>query len=268
MAFFLSTELTRGACVVRAAVAVAALVVTALPQAYAAGVSGQGTWETTLQGRDLDGNFVNGFEAYYDTDLDITWLADASYSKTSGYDSDGFMYWGQAENWVAGLNYNGITGWRLPTMVDTALSGCDLSYVGGTDCGYSVQTKVGKSVFSEVAVLWYETLGNKSYFGLSGANPQFGWGLSNTGPFENAREDGYWLGVEYAPYDNYAWHFNFHVGAQYSVNKVSNLLAWAVHSGDVGLAIDESTAVVAEPQAYLLAIAGLACALVKRRRHA
>lgn len=39
--------------------------------AQAAPIPGQGTWETTLQGRDLDGNF-GSFEAYYDTVLDIT----------------------------------------------------------------------------------------------------------------------------------------------------------------------------------------------------
>jgi hypothetical protein len=44
---------------------------------HAAAVSGQGTWETTLQGRDLDGNPAT-FEAYYDTDLNITWLANAN----------------------------------------------------------------------------------------------------------------------------------------------------------------------------------------------
>ena len=49
---------------------------------HAVGVSGQGTWETTLQGRDLDGNAAT-FEAYYDTVLDITWLADANAAGTT-----------------------------------------------------------------------------------------------------------------------------------------------------------------------------------------
>ena len=29
--------------------------------------------------------------AYYDTDADLTWLADANYAKSSGYDGDGRM---------------------------------------------------------------------------------------------------------------------------------------------------------------------------------
>ena len=40
-------------------------------------ISGQGTWESTLHGRDLDG-FVDTFEAYYDSELNITWFAQAS----------------------------------------------------------------------------------------------------------------------------------------------------------------------------------------------
>ena len=57
--------------------------------AQSAAVSGQGTWETTLQARDVDANGV--VDAYYDTVLDITWLADANYVQTSGYDADGKM---------------------------------------------------------------------------------------------------------------------------------------------------------------------------------
>ena len=38
---------------------------------HAMGISGQGTWETTLESRDLDGN-VATIEAYYDTALNIT----------------------------------------------------------------------------------------------------------------------------------------------------------------------------------------------------
>lgn len=41
--------------------------------AHASSVSGQGTWETTLQGRDLDGNLSTA-EAYYDTETLRAWL--------------------------------------------------------------------------------------------------------------------------------------------------------------------------------------------------
>lgn len=29
------------------------------------------------------------YQAYYDTEADLTWLADANYAQTSGFDSDG-----------------------------------------------------------------------------------------------------------------------------------------------------------------------------------
>lgn len=62
--------------------------------ANAVPVSGQGTWETTLQGRDLDGNNLTA-EAYYDTALDITWLANA--------DINGEMDWFAANTRAGGL---------------------------------------------------------------------------------------------------------------------------------------------------------------------
>jgi hypothetical protein len=50
-----------------------------------------------------------------DTDLGIVWLADANYSKTSGYNTDGLMAWNAANNWVDGLTVGGRSDWRLPT---------------------------------------------------------------------------------------------------------------------------------------------------------
>ncbi len=40
----------------------------------------------------------------YDDVLDITWLADANYAQTSGYDSDGRMNFSAANTWAAGLS--------------------------------------------------------------------------------------------------------------------------------------------------------------------
>ena len=52
----------------------------------------------------------------YDDVLDITWLQDANYAQTSGYDSDGRMNWEDGKLWVEGLVYNGHTEWRLPSI--------------------------------------------------------------------------------------------------------------------------------------------------------
>src|SRR3989344_215147 len=75
-----------------AATALVVIVLGASSFAHAASVSGQGTWETTLQGRDLDGNLSTA-EAYYDTALNITWLANANYAGTT-------MDWSNANAWV------------------------------------------------------------------------------------------------------------------------------------------------------------------------
>ncbi len=118
---------------------VAVVVGSAVGGARAAGaVSGQGTWETTLQYRDLDGNVANGPEAFYDTVLDVSWLRDANVNMGNNINGN-FLYWQDAVAWANNLIVNGIDGWRLPTVVDTGTPGCDFSYGGGTDCGYTPQ---------------------------------------------------------------------------------------------------------------------------------
>lgn len=219
--------------------------------ANAAAVSGQGTWESTLQGRDLDGDLSNGYEAYYDTALNITWLADASYAKTSGYDAEGYLNWSAAKTWAANLNVNGVTGWRLPTLVDTGAAGCDWAY-SGTDCGYNVSTSR-----SEMAHLFYVTLDNMGYKDTVGNGPQGAWGLTNTGPFKNVQPYDYWSGMEYAPDTEYAWGFFIGFGLQGYYYKYLKLSAWAVRPGDV--------AAVPEPESIALVGAGLAALMFRRR---
>ena len=55
-----------------------------------------------------------GWGLLYDVERDITWLQDANYAKTVRRTPDGQMTWHDAQAWVAGLSYRGITGWRLP----------------------------------------------------------------------------------------------------------------------------------------------------------
>jgi hypothetical protein len=54
-----------------------------------------------------------GGQAYYDTVLDITWLADANYAMTSGYDDDGYMDWNTSLLWADQLVFAGFDSWRL-----------------------------------------------------------------------------------------------------------------------------------------------------------
>jgi len=49
----------------------------------------------------------------YDTIQDITWLQDANYAKTSGYDDDGKMSWQESMDWATQLTFGGFADWRL-----------------------------------------------------------------------------------------------------------------------------------------------------------
>ena len=53
-----------------------------------------------------------------DNVLDITWLQDANYAQTSGYDNDGRMNWNAAVTWTSSLDISrfageSLSGWRL-----------------------------------------------------------------------------------------------------------------------------------------------------------
>ncbi len=203
--------------------------------ANAAPVSGQGTWESTLIARNLDGNATTA-EAYYDTALGITWLKDANVN--------GLMTWTNANAWASALTLGGYTNWRLPDTVDTGTSGCNFSN-SGTDCGYNVATSTG-----EMASMFYDTLGNLAYKNTAGV-VQPGSGLSNTGLFSNMQAGHYWSATGFAPDANKAWYLGFGNGSQYFGAKDTLKSAWAVHSGDVG------TAVVPVPAAAWLLGSGL-----------
>ena len=219
--------------------------------------------QATLVGRDINGLAVAGSSAgavfLYDTTLNITWLRNANVN--------GLMNWGQANTWAAGYSLGSYSGWRLPTMVDTGTSGCNFSYAGGTDCGYNVQTTSGSTVYSEMASLFYDTLGNKAYCPPGNATcigpgvPQTSWGLTNVGDFLNMQSNFYWSGTEYAPGPGGAWGFDTGNGGQDANDKNIPFYAMAVRPGDV------LAAQVPEPESLVLALTALgAMALVRRRR--
>lgn len=198
---------------------------------HAVPVYGQGTWETTLKGRDLDGNQTT-VEAYYDTVLNITWLADVHAS--------GPREWNNALAWPASLDFGpGIDNWRLPTMIDTGSLGCDFAYVG-TDCGFNVQTgSASTTVYSEMASMFYDTLGNLGRFDTSGGDFQPGWGLTNTGEFINLDIwTVVWTNMVDMQHQGDAWVFYFDNGHQTSdALNLDDYYGWAVHEGDVGAAV-------------------------------
>jgi len=60
-------------------------------------------------------------QAYYDDVLDLTWLKDANFAKTSGYaatgvSSDGKMTWAAANTWAGQLSIGTFDDWRLTSL--------------------------------------------------------------------------------------------------------------------------------------------------------
>jgi hypothetical protein len=186
-----------------------------------------------------------GGEAYYDNILDITWLADANYAQTSGFDDDGFMNWEAAKTWVSGLDINGIIGWRLPTLspINGVSFDTNFSNNATTDGNYADSKGwVGPtgSPVSELGHLFYVTLGNVGWCTPDDADPsscveQTGWDIINTGPFSNLNaiegNGHYWTdtGIDLFA----AWSFGFYGGAQIGGPKSITFKGWAVHDGDV-----------------------------------
>lgn len=174
----------------------------------------------------------------YDDVLDITWLQDANYSQTSGYDADGKMTWAQAVTWADQLVYGGYDDWRL--LQTLPINGISYDYTwqydGSSDYGVNMSapgTVYAGSIGSEMAFMYYNNLGNISYYDTSGNPNQPGWGLQNTGPFVNIQDWVYWSATEYAPSTSDAWLFHFGDGRQGNWGKNNEVYAWAVRSGDV-----------------------------------
>lgn len=211
----------------------------------------------------------------YDTVLNVTWLQDANYAQTSGYDSDGRMNWSQANTWANNLSYydslrnQTLTGWRLTRVVDTGAPGCDDS-TNGTDCGYNVST-----IGNELAYMYYVNLGLHGYFDTSGAvDPT--WGIygngtgygfgggqaqGNVGLINNLQSYDYWTGTAYALSSaSDAWLFGPYDGAQGYNDQSTQLYAWAVRDGDVG------ASGVPEPASLGLALFGAGLVGLRRRR--
>lgn len=167
--------------------------------------------------------------AYYDTETDLTWLADANYALTSGYDADGRMDWANAVNWATNLDMFGLNDWRLP-------------YAGG--CYGSTCTD------NEMSILFYNTLGNTA------------GSLSNTGPFYNVQASNYWIGLTYDYGNVWQTAFDFSYGETWDATRTTNIYVWLVTDGDIGGAVST----VPVPAAVWLFGSGLLGLLCTARR--
>ena len=186
-----------------------------------------GAAHAALQGRDLNGS-AGSFEAYYDTDLNITWLANAN--------ANGQMTWANANTWAANLSFtdgvNVYNNWRLPTTLQPDAS-CGSQSGGGTSAGYGCTG-------SEMGHLFYSELGGTA---------------AQSAKFTNFQTYYYWSGTQSALLTDSAWIYYFGFGTvsgtgwQGVYNKIETIFALAVSPGDVGA--------VPEAQTYALMLAGL-----------
>jgi hypothetical protein len=199
-----------------------------------------GSAHAVLQGRDLNGS-VGSFEAYYDTELNITWLADA--------DMNGPMTWDAANTWVANLSFtdgvNVYDNWRLPSTLQPDLSCSTQS--GGDSYGYNCTG-------SEMGHLFYSELGGAALQSiLSSADP-------DVVKFANLQALPYWSATEYGSNTVFAWAFLFNNGNQTAPGKTNSYLSLAVSPGDIAAVPEADTWVM------LLAGLGLIGAVTRRRR--
>lgn len=193
----------------------------------------------------------------YDSDRDITWLADANYGAGSAYDdgfltTDGRMTWQSAVNWAANLSYfdsgRMVTwdDWRLPSTARPD-AGCSIAQpvALGTGC-----------TASELGHMYYTELGAP----IPTSPPQDYTPLPDPGPFSNLQADGYWSGTAYDASYSYVLNFGFG-GAQAADQVTLGYFAWAVRDGDVGV-------IPAPPAAWLIGAALLSLVPRLRRRRA
>ena len=102
----------------------------------------------------------------YDTDTQLSWLQNAN--------TAGAMTWANANAWAASLNsgsgFAGLTGWRLPTTTQPDAS-CGYQYDPDGAGGIPSQGYGYNCALSEMARLFYVSLGNKGYCDISGNCP-------------------------------------------------------------------------------------------------
>jgi len=156
---------------------------------------------------------VLGGLGVYDSDQDITWLANANAGAGSSFDdgsntNDGRMRWSSANAWAASLNIGGFTDWRLPNMDingDGTVEDCSL--VTSTEC---LDNEYGY------------------HFYVNGID------TTNTGLFGTIPTNDFWSATASSASEAWLFDFTFNNGSQLASSVNLNAYAWAVHEGNIG----------------------------------
>ena len=205
----------------------------------------------------------------YDDVLNITWLQDANYAKTSGYVVDGKMSLDAANSWADHLVYHDnvrnidYTDWRLPKNM-----GADRPFHFGWWYLSGDETPT-QGPQSELSYMYYMNLGLNGYFPNGSWKNDFG--IFQDGTFTGQNDVGLVLNLQAGEYRlDYkfwnsspveSWTFNTNDGNHGVRGIYDGFYAWAVRDGDV------ATSPVPIPAAGLLLGSGLAgLAAVSRRK--
>jgi hypothetical protein len=178
----------------------------------------------------------------YDDTLNLTWLSDANYAKTSGYSANGLMTWDESVAWAAQLSFHDSvrnvdhSNWRLPNAVaqNFFTTGSELAHLRA-DLGGAPTVNLYATATPTLLAL-----------------------------FSNITPGLYWPGNQYSPGSLASLDFVAGQGSQEGYNTGPNATrhyAWAVSEGNIAAAVPE-------PDTYVLLLAGLAViGLLARHRH-
>ena len=168
----------------------------------------------------------------YDSNLNITWLADTNYAATQYEQScgdlgtkNGKMTWTQATKWAQDLVYGGFSDWRLPTTPPSDPS-CEEQDPIGTYGFNCTGGEMGHLFYGDIK----QGLGGKAGENIIKTHN------NNYRLFHNFPSFGkYWLSREFAPLAQIALNFHIRDGFANANSKSVFLNAWPVRDGDVGL---------------------------------
>jgi hypothetical protein len=167
----------------------------------------------------------------YDSDLDITWLADANYAATQYEQScgeigakDGLMDFLQATKWADELSFGGYSDWRLPKSAQPDPN-CENQTVVGSHGFNCTAGEIGHLFYGEVN----HGLGGKAGHNITEAHNR------DFRLFHNFPSLGvYWYSTDFPSLPFISRNFQTRNGFANAFSKSVLINAWAVRDGDVG----------------------------------